>query len=95
MARIDETVRQGTRKYGERFDSTALAPQFVPHFNSGQRVRVRFSYGEEMTGRVSITTGWRPSFMLMRRSSDHGSSWLLGDNDRVVAVQHGRYYTDC
>ena len=28
-------------------------------------------------GRIGITTGWAPAFLLMHRTSDHGSSTLL------------------
>lgn len=82
-------------QHGDRFDGSDLYPQFRPFFQ-GPRVRVRTTYdnGEtyERTGRVSVTTGWRPAFILIHRSSDHGSSDLLGERDRVVAVQRGRQY---
>lgn len=80
------------REFGDRFDDSELSAQFVSHYESGKRVRVRFGYGEEMTGTIGVTTGWRPCFLLMRRSNDHGSSWTLSDRDEIVAVQYGRTY---
>ncbi len=80
------------------FDPSTLAGQFVPYFhgrhNDRVRVRVRFSHGEELTGTIGITTGWRPCFLLMRRSNAYGSSYTLGTQDRIVAVKHGRTYQE-
>lgn len=73
-------------------DRSMLAPQFAGYHGTDQRVRVRFSYGEELTGTIGITTGWRPVYLLMRRSSDTGSMYTLSDSDQVVAVQRGRKY---
>lgn len=80
------------REHGTRFDPSALAPQFVRYFETGERVRVRFSYGEELTGTIGVTTGWRPAFLLMRTSRSIGSPWILGSGDAVVAVKRGREY---
>ena len=81
-------------KYGDKFDASDLAPQFVDAFNTGGRVRVRFSYGEELTGTIGVTTGWRPAFLLMRTSRSIGSPWTLGAGDQIVAYKAdgGRAY---
>jgi hypothetical protein len=94
-----KSVRRGQREHGSKWDSSALdaAAQFVPWFGTGQRIRVTRNYSggepETRTGRVSRTTGWRPSFLLMHRSNTIGSSDVLGPEDRIIAVQdaHGRY----
>lgn len=82
------------REYGDRFVPPD-APQFVRYFQ-GPRIKVRTTYpsGEtyERTGTVSITTGWKPAFLLMRRSNAFGSSDLLRRDDEVIAVQGGRKY---
>lgn len=72
-------------------DRSGLNPAFDQYYHAG-RVRVRFSDGVELTGTIGRTTGWRPCYLLMRRSSDFGSSWTIGPNDRIVAVQRGREY---
>jgi hypothetical protein len=92
MDKYEQFCERKQREYGETFDPSSLAPEFVPYFNSGQRVRIRFSYGEEMTGTIGVTMGWCPVFLLMLRSNDHGSSWTLKDTDEIVAVQFGRTY---
>lgn len=87
-------LKRKEREHGDRFDARSLAPQFIPFYGTGRRVKVRFSYGEEVTGTIGATTGWRPSFLLVRRSSDRGSSWTLGPDDQIIAVQrrHGGEY---
>jgi hypothetical protein len=74
------------------FDPSQLAPAFIPFFHTGQRIKVRFSSGEEKTGTVGVTTGWRPAFLLMLKSSAHGSSEVLGAGDVPVAIKKGRTY---
>jgi hypothetical protein len=74
-------------------DRSDLAPAFAPYYGTGVRVRVKFSYSdEELTGTIGRTTGWRPAYLLMRRSSDRGSIYTLAAADRIVAVKHGRKY---
>lgn len=85
-------IERKQREYGERFSDAGLSEQFVSYFQSGQRIKVRMSHGEELTGTVGVTTGWVPSFLLMRRSNSHGSIWTLSDRDEIVAVKRGREY---
>ena len=73
-------------------DRSELAPQFASYYASGERIRVRFHYGEELTGTVGKTIGWRPVYMLMRTARSIGSSDLLRATDQVIAVKHGRAY---
>ena len=87
-----EYVARAQRKYGERFSDAELARKFVPFFESGARIKVRLRWGEEMTGTIGATTGWRPCFLLMRRSDSIGSPWTLSEADEIIAVQrNGRY----
>lgn len=79
-------------EWGDRFDDAELYPAFVPYFNSGERVRVRFSHGEERTGTIGATAGWRPAFLLVLTSRSLGSPFVLTAGDEVVAVKRGRKY---
>ena len=79
-------VNRGHVRHHGKFSEEGLAPKWVPYYESGARVEVRFSSGEVKRGRVGATTGWKPSFMLMLRTSDHGSSWLLGEGDEALRV---------
>ena len=94
MTKYEDFLWRKRREFGDHFDPSALAPAFVAYFNSGQRVKVAFAALGEMTGRVGVTTGWRPCFLLMRTSRSHGSPWLIGKLDRVVAVKQGRTYKE-
>lgn len=79
---------------GKEFDASELNPVFIPYMYTGQRIKVRFWDSDDhiKTGTVAATTGWRPSLMLMLRSSDHGSSWPLGREAELLAVQiDGKY----
>lgn len=78
-----------------KFDQSALAPEFVPYFNSQQRIKVRFEYGEIKTGTVGITGGWKPCFLLMLTKRSIGSSWCLSSKDTIIGVKKkgGKYET--
>lgn len=76
---------------GERFDPSDLDPRFVPYFESGERIKVE-TCGLIRYGTVSVTTGWRPTFLLMRSSRAMGSPWTLGPRDKILAIQRGRTY---
>ena len=78
-------------EYGSAFDPSDLNPAFIRYFESGQRVKVRL-YGEELTGTIGVTTGWKPCFLLMRRSNAYGSSDCIGHDTVLLAVKHGRAY---
>lgn len=90
--KFEQYLDRKRREYGERFNDSELAPGFVRYFNTGERIRVRTSYGAVITGTVGVTTGWRPCFLLMPRSDSRGSSETLSVRDAVVAVKRGRGY---
>lgn len=86
--------RRWKQRHGDKLDLSRLHEKFRKYYLSDERVKVRAYYpesGESYTrfGRVSTTTGWKPGFLLMHRSSDIGSSDLLSESDEVVAVQRG------
>lgn len=93
MSPFEEYLARKLRHYGTKFDTSDLDKRFIPFYNSGQRIKVDFGHGEVRSGTVGITTGWKPTFLLMLRKNSLGSSWTLGFNDRIVAVQRGgRHY---
>lgn len=91
---IEDFLTRKTREHGEKFDASDLVPKFAPFFRTGQRIRVQDQRHPEMvrTGTIGVTTGWKPAFLLMHRSSDRGSSDVLGVNDVITHIQHGRTY---
>lgn len=72
--------------YGKQFDPSNLAPQFVPFYESGQRVIVETKYGETLRGYVGVTTGWKPCFLLMHNTRSISSSHTLSADDKIVGT---------
>ncbi len=90
MSNFDRYI-QARRRTTPDFDAFELWPQFRPYFHSGQRVKVEGPMGVRF-GRVSVTTGWRPAFLLMHRQNATGSWDVLARDDVVSAVKVGRTY---
>lgn len=88
MTMFDDYVRRARAAHGDKLNLAGLPAKFVPYFGTGDRIKILTSYGETMTGTVGVTTGWIPKFLLMRRSNAHGSSILLEETDRIIAVKH-------
>ena len=92
VSKYCDYINRAMQQHGEKFSNESLAVQFVPYFNSGERIKIITSYGETLTGTVGVTTGWVPIFLLMRRSGDHGSSITLLDRDVITHIKRGRDY---
>lgn len=80
--RWKDLLNRRRAEYGDKFDSSELAEKWVPGYCTGERVRVRFPWGEVKTGTVGVTTGWRPAFILILTRRSLGSSLIL-DNSVV------------
>lgn len=91
-----------TRKrnsYGSQFDSSDLIPEFIKYFESGERVKVEWKFGDKytevLTGTIGITTGYKPVFLLMRTKKSIGSPYVIyKDECRIVAVKKGNKYVE-
>jgi hypothetical protein len=83
--KYESYVQRGKSTWGKKFSTAKLAKKFVPYYNSGSRIRVKFHTGEVLSGTVGATTGWRPAFLLMLSSRSIGSSWTLSGKDRIVS----------
>jgi hypothetical protein len=66
-----------------KFDPSDLNPEFIPYYESGERITVDFGY-ERKRGTIGISTGWKPVFLLMLRRDSVGSSYTIGKNDKVI-----------
>lgn len=80
--RYKELLNRKHLEYGNKFDASELAEKWIPAFCTGERVRVRFPWGEVKTGTVGVTCGWRPAFILILTRRSLGSSLIL-DNGVV------------
>ena len=72
------------QKYGKKFDGSDLAPNFIPFYESGQRIEVKTDIEGIKRGYVGITTGWKPSFLLVLKSNSTGSSILLTHKSTII-----------
>jgi hypothetical protein len=86
-SKFQNFVNRKTVEYGDKFDSSELSKQFIPYYETGQRIEVEFPYSEEIKrGTVGVTTGWKPCFLLMLRSNSLGSIYTLDDNCKILKV---------
>lgn len=70
-------------------DYSNIAQKFSYYYNKNIRIKVGFCDNngkvyKTKTGTVSMTTGWKPSLMLMLRKNSSGSSYLLSDKDIIL-----------
>lgn len=79
-------IKRKELEYGDKFDPSNLPSHLVPYYESNARIEIKTSYGEIKRGRVGVTTGWRPSFLLMPRIDSRGSSELLDHSTQVIKV---------
>jgi hypothetical protein len=87
MNSFQQYLNRKRNQWGSKFDPSDLALQFVPYFENQQRIEVSFGGGDfHKRGRVGITTGWKPCFLLLPTTRSRGSSWILGGPDVVVRV---------
>jgi|BioPla2DNA2_1021312.scaffolds.fasta_scaffold50315_4 uncharacterized protein YydD (DUF2326 family) len=91
--KYDQYIERKRREYGEKFNPSDLAKQFIPYFNDGKRIKVE-TCGMTITGTVGVTTGWKPAFLLMRTSRSIGSPCVLSENDKITAVKYGKKYQE-
>ena len=89
MTRFEEYCNRQRQRHGAEF-VPPTDTRFIYAYNKGEhyRVKVLTCYGAERFmrwGYVALTTGHKPSFMLMRRRGQHGSSDLLGERENIVA----------
>lgn len=82
----EEFIDRAKRQHGKAFSDADLCEKFKPFFRSGQRIKVSY-FGDVVTGTVSVTTGQKPVFILMRNSRSIGSSYTLSDRNEILAVQ--------
>lgn len=85
MRNFSDYLEAKKKQYDDIFDESELAKEFIPYFENGYRIEVSIN-GVVMRGRVGVTTGWRPVFLLMLRRNSHGSSWILKHSDKALRV---------
>jgi hypothetical protein len=89
MSDYATTISRLAAQWGDRFVAPREAPRFKGYFH-GPRVEVTRTRADGTTwvrrGRISISTGWQPVFLLMPRVNSTGSSDTLNSQNYVTRV---------
>jgi hypothetical protein len=83
MKSYKEFIDKKKAEYGDKFDESDLNPAFIRFYESQDRITVDFGY-EKKHGRIGVTTGWKPCFLLILTKRSLGSSYTIGEKDKVV-----------
>ena len=86
MRSFKQYINRKQRKYGEEFDDSDLSKQFVEYYENERRIEVDFGNGEIKRGRIGISTGWKPIFLLMLKSNSTGSCYTLTDKCKILRI---------
>ena len=77
----------------DNFTTADLPEKFVPYYEQGSQLRIKIERGVNFIvneyGRVGVSTGWKPAFLLVKSDRHKGSSVVLDEEDRVVALRRG------
>jgi len=85
MGNYADYINRKKAEYGNKFDASELNPAFIKYFENQQRIEVDFGY-ETKRGRIGITTGWRPVFLLMLTRRSIGSMYTINKEDKILKV---------
>ncbi len=89
-ARLRKSVAAGLKK-DVRYTTAQLAASFAQYFEQRNiRIKIERPGGETACGRVSISRGWSPIFLLIKSVCARSSSVVLSDDDRVVGIRDER-----
>ena len=83
MNNYKKLVERWRRKWGEKFSESNLNPGFIKFYESGERIEVDFGY-EKKRGRVGVSVGWWPVFILILRVNSAGSCHVIGKSAKYV-----------
>ncbi len=89
MQSYQSLIERKKREWGERFSDEQLNKDFIPYYESGERITVSFcgkdgKEYETKRGTIGVTTGWKPCFLLMLTKRSTGSSYTIGINDKII-----------
>lgn len=97
--KLAEVEHRAKLRYPDRNVSVSFLedcdPLFAEYLHTDTRVKVTNLDFPAMTrtGRVGVTGGWNPVFILLPRRDSVGSSDTLGPRDKVVGVRVDGSYT--
>jgi hypothetical protein len=82
---FDEVMRLAKHQHGDKFVPPEITYHQLIYFNDGCRIEVTSPSGYVRRGHLGITTGYRPSLLLIPRRGASGSSDLINQTDAVTA----------
>ena len=82
-----EYCKRKKKEYGNEFSDKDLAQQFAPYLHTKIQIVVKDTYKQTHTGFVGVTTGWRPSFLLLDSIHSCDSDFLLQHEDTIIAIK--------
>lgn len=74
-------------EYGARFVEPSASAELIAAFNDGGRFEVDIMGGSPRwvkRGRIGVTTGWAPTFLLILTRRSLGSSITLDERTRII-----------
>lgn len=86
MPNFQEYITRQEKKWGNKFNPSNLALHLCKYYESQERIEVKTPYGETKRGRIGITTGWNPTFLLMARKNACSSSEILTRGTVIIKV---------
>jgi len=79
-------IERKKAEFGDKFDDSELSKQFISYYENQKRIEVDVHGSGLKRGRVGITTGWKPVFLLVATTRSMGSSVTLSDKDKIIRV---------
>lgn len=70
------TKCKGTNKI---IDFSRLDKRFEYAYDNNYRVEVTYKWGEKERGYIGLSTGWKPCWLLIKKSNSFGGTALLQD----------------
>lgn len=81
-----EFINNKIKQYGVKFDTSDLNEEFIPYFENGERIAIKFNHGEIKRGTIGISSGWRPCFLLMLTKRSIGSCYTINKKDEIKRI---------
>ena len=78
--------KKSSKEYGSSFDPTNLSAKFRKYYGTETRIKVLID-GQVVCGMVGVTTGWKPSFILLPTKRSQGSTVILSTKNTVIGIK--------
>lgn len=91
MQDFNSLIQLKKNVHGSKFSEESINRSFIKYYNNQKRVEVSFCNSdgkrfEVKRGRIGITTGHVPCFLLLLTKRSISSTYTIGKNDRVIKI---------